>query len=90
MPRAAQNCMDEYMSELDVIGQFFDKLTTTETHARVNRTALFNAFKVWASDNAPDTKMTGSAFYTSVEKKGYRQTKSCGTRYFEGLTLKEY
>jgi P4 family phage/plasmid primase-like protien len=84
MPNSAQEQMDEYRDDEDVIHQFVTQCCTS--YGDTNRAELYTEFKTWCQDNSVKV-MSASGFYTALVKKGYKQIKRRGIRFFERLQI---
>lgn len=85
MPNSAQDQMDEYREDQDVINQFVAQKCST-SGGDSNRAELYREFKQWCIDEAVAV-MSASAFYTALTKKGYKQGKTNGVRSILQLVI---
>ena len=85
MPTSAQNQMDEYREDQDVINQFVAQKCSTRGGDSL-RVELYQAFKLWCAEEAI-TPESASSFYTALIKKGFKQGKSYGVRSFLQLVV---
>ena len=84
MPSFAQEEMDKYISELDIIGDWIQEKCMRG--GQTNRTELFKSFKSWCEFNEQKC-MLNSAFFAALQKKRFVTKKVQGKRFVSGLSL---
>lgn len=67
-PTIVQEAVQEYRSEQDVIGQFFNESVVVETGATVSRNELYQTFTRWAQNNGYRSYITAEFFARRVTK----------------------
>lgn len=87
MPKAVEDAVSEYKSEMDVISAFVeDELMPTDGEVRSSE--LYHRYSEWASENN-QYKMSSTKFGTEFGKKFEKIRKRDGV-YFKGITLKSF
>ena len=73
----------------DTTADFLDMCCTVEPKARVDRGELFARYEKHCEDEGRQS-LSKNAFNKAIRAKGYKQVKSCGYWYFEGISLEKH
>ena len=79
---------EELKKENDSVYSFLQDCTVRDPDRRVLRAELHRAYEDYCQENGWQAKSAHN-FYEDLIKKGYRQTKISGLRYFSRLKLAE-
>lgn len=85
-PAAVTQAVQEYRSEMDVLGQFLEERCTVRQHAQVTAKALYRAFKVWA-DQSGEHVVNQTRFGLAMAERGFTRKRTNTGYVYSGLEL---
>ena len=85
-PQAVIDSVSEYRQESDPVRRFIDECCVLDPDAVVQATALYHAYRVWATQ-AGEIKLSQFKFGRSLSSRGFERRK-VSTKVYVGLTLK--
>lgn len=98
VPQGSREAVHELEMASDVIGQFLQDVSEGEvrdknnrillsTDARIERPNLWEVFSHWQDDSLgkSDLSLGKHAFFSSLEKRGFKLVKVNGERFFRGI-----
>lgn len=78
---------DALRKERDVVQLFMDDRCTVKPSESVAKSSLYEAYTAWAED-ACLTPLSKNQFGSTMQQKGFKNSKSGSVRSWQGLTLK--
>lgn len=87
-PQCVATATAEYQAAEDVVGQFLDDATDTDTTDRTLQSALYQAWERWAEKQGIRRPMSATILNRKLEERGLRKAKVRGVRFWQGITLK--
>jgi putative DNA primase/helicase len=87
IPREIEAGTEAYKAEMDVVGHFIGECCEVHPDRRVDRTALFAAFRDWLRRTSPAVRMDNREFYGELERRSYVLRKSNGVNWVLGVGL---
>ena len=86
-PKCVTDAVNEYRTDEDMFGQFFDEICITDNkYARTSRAKLRSAYANWCSDNGVNP-ISARAVSSRLKEYGFKSTSS-GERQWVGLGLR--
>lgn len=85
-PAIVTQAVQEYRSEMDVLGQFIDERCTVRDHAQVTAKALYAAYKRWA-DQSGEHAVNLNRFGQAIAERGFAKTRTKTGYVYQGLEL---
>lgn len=80
--------IEQIRRDSDTTEDFLDMCCTKKYGARVDRGELFTRYEKHC-ENEGRQALSKNAFNKAIRAKGYKQVKSCGYYYFEGISLEK-
>jgi putative DNA primase/helicase len=87
-PQCVANATAAYQAAEDVVGQFLDDVTETDTKQRTLQSSLFEAYSVWAEKQGIREAMSANMLNRKLEERGFRKIKVNGSRFWGDIALK--
>ena len=87
-PQCVAQATAAYQAAEDVVGQFLEEATDTDTDDRTLQSSLFQCYKAWAEKQGIKKPMTATMFNRKLEERGLQKKKSDGGRFWQGIALK--
>lgn len=84
----SKNEINQMRRDSDTTEDFIDVCCVKESGARIDRGELFAKYEKHC-ENEGRQSLSKNAFNKAIRAKGYKQVKSCGYWYFEGISLKK-
>ena len=84
----SKNEIEQMKRDSDTTADFLEMCCTKKTGARVDRGELFTRYEKHCEDEGRQA-LSKNAFNKAIRAKGYKQMKSCGYWYFEGISLEK-
>lgn len=84
----SKNEIEQMKKDSDTTADFLDACCTKKSGARVDRGELFTSYEKHC-ENEGRQALSKNAFNKAIRAKGYKQVKSCGYWYFEGISLEK-
>lgn len=84
----SKNEIEQMKRDSDTTADFLDMCCTIEPGARVDRGELFTRYEKHCESEGRQA-LSKNAFNKAIRSKGYKQVKSCGYWYFEGISLEK-
>lgn len=84
----SKNEIEQMKRDSDTTADFLDMCCTIEPKSRVDRGELFTRYEKHCEDEGRQA-LSKNAFNKAIRAKGYKQVKSCGYWYFEGISLEK-
>lgn len=85
-PPAVLSAVDEYRASQDTIGAFMAECVTAVPGAFVSRTDMYRAYNAWCGLSNVHV-LSAMVFYRVLEERGWRETKTNGTRGYRDRKL---
>ncbi|MCX4361590.1 MAG: phage/plasmid primase, P4 family [Mucispirillum schaedleri] len=80
--------IEQMRRDSDTTEDFLDMCCTKKVGARVDRSELFIRYEKHCEDEGRQS-LSKNAFNKAIRAKGFKQIKSCGYWYFEGISLEK-
>lgn len=80
--------IEQMRRDSDTTEDFLDMCCTKKAGSRVDRGELFTRYEKHCEDEDRQA-LSKNAFNKAIRAKGYKQVKSCGYWYFEGISLEK-
>lgn len=80
--------IEQMRRDSDTTEDFLDMCCTKKARARVDRGELFIRYEKHCEDEGRQS-LSKNAFNKAMRAKGFKQVKSCGYWYFEGISLEK-
>ncbi len=80
--------IEQMRRDSDTTEDFLDMCCTVKPKSRVDRGELFARYEKHCEDEGRQA-LSKNAFNKAIRAKGYKQVKSCGYWYFEGISLEK-
>lgn len=84
----SKNEIEQMRRDSDTTADFLDMCCTVEPKSRVDRGELFTRYEKHCEDEGRQS-LSKNAFNKAMRAKGFKQVKSCGYWYFEGISLEK-
>lgn len=86
-PQIVTDAVQEYRSEMDVLGQFLSDRCAVRQHAQVTAKALYRAYKEWANRSG-EHSVNQTRFGLAMVERGFSKKRGTGGSYvYTGLEL---
>lgn len=86
-PGQIAQAVDDYLEAEDTFGEWLSECTERSQNARCLSGGAYKAFRNWAEKNGEHT-MSQKRFVQVLKERGFETTRSNGSRYISGLSLK--
>lgn len=88
VPEVMSQAIDDYKLEADIIGRFLSDRCKETNDGRVGKGTLYKEYDKWVKENG-EYKETQKMLGRMLNKRGFTEQKSGGTRYWKGLEILE-
>ena len=78
--------VEEYRSEMDVLGSFLDESVEVRGNAQATAKALYLAYRTWAGDSG-EASVTQKRFGQALQERGFRKEHTRTGNVYHGLAL---
>ena len=78
--------VEEYRSEMDVLGSFVDESVRVRDNAQVTAKALYSAYRKWADDSG-EASVSQRRFGLAMQERGFRKERIRTGIVYHGLEL---
>jgi len=86
VPEVMSLAIDEYKLEADIVGRFLNDKCRETNEGRVPKGELYKEYEKWTRENG-EFKETQKMLGRILNKRGYVEQKSGGTRYWKGIEI---
>ncbi len=89
-PAEVEAAKDQWREDMDQLGRFIDERCVAGDKGRATATALYAAYKQWATDGGERTPLTSTAFGTKLTDRGFSKIHSERGAVYLGIGLRSH
>ena len=86
-PTEVSLAIEEYKSDMDILGGFIEDCYTITPHSRISKTDFYIAYENWCGQNR-EQPISIKAFGKKLKERGTKDGKSGNIRYWNGIGLR--
>jgi len=87
-PTVMRTAGQDYRASQDTIGAFLEDTIAAKTGNRVNRAAVYRAYRQWALDGGEPFLLSARAFHRQLEERQFATIKTCGQVCYVDMELR--
>ncbi|MHB9031908.1 MAG: phage/plasmid primase, P4 family [Anaerolineae bacterium] len=87
VPTSVRESTEAYRAENDPLREFYTECCFFDPQAQATREAVWNAYQRWANENGERWKVTNRELADRLRRRGCRDGKRVGERYWKGIGL---
>jgi putative DNA primase/helicase len=87
-PQCVAKATADYQAAEDVVGQFLDDCTDTDTTERTLQSSLYECYQAWTAKQGIKKPLTATMLNRKLEERGMKRGKVRGGIYWHEITIK--
>jgi putative DNA primase/helicase len=88
VPSAVRLATQEYRSEMDILGDFFEQRCFVSNCLRIRTSLLYETYESWCQEEHRDP-VKHRTFSMRLKERGFKSTHGRSGNYWEGLSLRD-